>query len=95
MKDLFYTRAYNTSVNPSDPYWYTEFVGNNIYCNSSVDEFSSIVAAAGQEYLKRTRESGTTWQTVHSAVYNLNDLSLSIIFQENNNIYNYNANIGW
>lgn len=88
MDDLMYTRAYPTSPNPADPAWYTEFVGiNGLTCASNPDEYAPIVAIAGQYYTDRVRGDNKTWQTVHSSVYDLSDLTMYVIPQESGNEY--------
>lgn len=81
LSELNYTRAYSTSEDPSDPYWYTEFVANDIHCDSTVSEFSEVVEEAGTAYSSRTR-NGATWQTVHSVVYDISAKTMSLITQE-------------
>lgn len=80
---LTYTKAYSTSESPSDPYWYTEFVGDNTVA-TPVSGYSEIVAAAGEAFLNRSRDDVDpfTWQTVHSIIYDISEKTASIIFQE-------------
>lgn len=80
---LYYTRAYPSSTNPSDPFWYTEFVDAQHTVASPVSSYSSVVATADNYYRNRTREDGKTWQTVHRSVYDLQTGKLFLITQEN------------
>ena len=88
MNDLKYTRSYNTSYEPSNPYWYSEFVGErNLTVDSTPEEYEEVVNIAGQKYLERTRDESSsnfgTWQTVHSCVYDISKKKVKIIVQEN------------
>lgn len=86
MDRLTYTNAYKDRE--GEPVWYSEFVGNNeeygidLRLDSSEELFNSVYEYAKEVFERRSRETGETWQTVHSCVYNLNDASVSIIFQE-------------
>lgn len=77
---LHYSRAYPTSDNPAS--WYTEFVGGALTCASPVDDFDYILEKAGEEYTNRSRNTGITWHSVHSAVYNLTVKGMIIVSQE-------------
>lgn len=80
---LDYTRAYSTSKAPSNPYWYSEFVGNRgLTVASEPSEFEPVVQIAGERYLNRSRETGDTWQSVHSVLYDLENKSMEVITQE-------------
>ena len=87
MKSLYYTHAYNTSSQPADPYWYTEFVGNGLTCASPTASFDGIIQYAGNAFIHRERSTPLTWQTTHTAVYNIEDKSLSFTVQENETLY--------
>lgn len=88
LNDLKYTRAYTTSPNPSNPYWYTEFVGGDLTVSSDPENFTEIVDKAGRLYQNRTR-NGKTWQSTHSVMYNLINKSLTVEPQESGNNYIY------
>ncbi len=87
MNSLIYTKAYDSTV---DPFWKTEFVGDNtsygfgVYTvrtpQSEMQEFLDFVI---ENYESRSRDTGTTWQTVHSSVYDMNSKTLYVISQEN------------
>lgn len=85
---LKYTNAYITSEHPSDPYWYTEFVGiNELTVVSSVSDYAQTVSNAGQEYINRSRLSENVWQTVHSVIYDINPSNVPtmyLVVQEDN-----------
>lgn len=81
---LNYKNSYSTSEHPSDPYWYTEFTGENsrgtLTVASPVEDFNYIVGAAGEAFLNRSRDQGFngTWHTTHTAIYDLDKLKLTI-----------------
>lgn len=83
MDELNYTCAYASSDVPSDPYWYTEFTGEELYVNSNIIDFSDIVEAAAEAFTERERD-GKTWQSTHTCVYDLSKLTLSYQNQESN-----------
>lgn len=84
MTDLLYTRAYKSSAIPSNPYWYSEFVGGDIKLNSDISLINSVANRADELYLERSRDTAKTWQTMHSSIYDLETLKLHITCQENN-----------
>lgn len=77
-----YTKAYPTAAVSAR--WLTEFVGGALTCYAPPYLFDSIRAAAGEAYLSRDRNNPITWQTVHSAVYDIRNRSVSVVFQEDN-----------
>lgn len=86
MKRVWYTNAYSDAQNPV---WYSEFVGDytdtpfavNLTKYSSEEDFYPVFSYAAAQYRNRTRD-GATWQTVHSAVYNLEKKTLTVRVQE-------------
>lgn len=76
MDRLKYTNAY------SDVGWHTEFVDGDLHCDSPVSDFTEVEATAQAEYQRRTRDNPVTWQTVHSAVYDISKRSLTVVVQE-------------
>lgn len=87
LRKLYYTRAYPSSSDPSDPFWYTEFVDAQHTVASPVSSYSSVVATADSYYRNRTREDGKTWQTVHRSVYDLRTGTLYLVTQESDSGY--------
>ena len=82
--DLRYTKAY---LEDTDPQWLTEFVGEyetlgDIARDASDGEFDGILDIVRQRYAERSRETGLTWQTVHSVVYDLDNLTMQLVTQE-------------
>lgn len=74
--------------------WFTEFVGD--YSKSQVveiphkdiivDDFDDLKLVSDWAYqhlfLPRTRDDGSTWHTTHSVVYDIENRSLKMMFQE-------------
>lgn len=66
-----------------EPTRLSEFIGENGTTKESTDEeLEAIYDIAHEEYLTRTREAGTTWQTMHSIVYSASGVE-SLFVQEN------------
>lgn len=87
---LRYSSAYPTSLLPADPTWYTEFVGGELTCASPAEDFADILEQAGEAFTNRSRDTGKTWHTAHSAIYNLAEGTLALIAQEDNtNVYDF------
>lgn len=90
LNQLTYTRAYKSSKNPSDPYWFTEFVGvQGLTCASEPEEFEYVVDKADQYYRNRERGDHKTWHTVHSTVFDIADRTMTTIFQEGNKVVKF------
>lgn len=91
MKSVRYTRAYSPD---EDPVWRSEFCGNwerfgNLTKDSPPEAYDGILAYVRDLYQRRSRATGDTWQTVHTAVYDLSDKSLSVIPQEGNDSFTF------
>lgn len=82
---LNYTNSYKESTNP---FWYTEFVGDCTVA-SNVEDFTEIVAQKIEDYEQRERSDGKTWQTVHSSIYNLDTFTLYVQSQEQNTEHSF------
>lgn len=88
MNKLKYTNAYKDSG------WFTEFVGvNNLTVNSRASDFSNTVAYARGMFANRTR-NGSTWQTTHSAVYDITQRKVYVIVQEDGKELEYSLGGG-
>lgn len=87
--DLKYTSAYPTSSSPADPLWYTEFVGGDLTCASDPEDYTDILSKAGEEYTNRSRETATTWQTCHSAIYDISTKIIKLVPQESGVSYTF------
>ena len=84
MHSLCYTNAYQSSPNPADPRWDTEFVGGGLDADSLSGEFDAIQATAAEYYAARSRDTAKTWQTVHTSVYDMSRRELHLNVQEKN-----------
>lgn len=83
MNGLKYTRTYSTATDAAEPVWLTEYVGVlGLTVISDPEDFDAVVQYAGGLFNDRTRTDGLTWQTVHSAVYDIENRALNIIVQE-------------
>lgn len=85
MKDFWYTRTYRS--NPKGlPYggeWYTEMVGGDVTIDTPLSTFVTVCEPAADElYKARTRDDPQTWQTTHTAIYNLETGTLMFSLQE-------------
>ena len=78
MRSLFYTKSYTLTENK----WYTEFVGGQLTVTSPDSAFSEIMQKASEIYAERSRENPVTWQTIHSAVYDLANKVIYVCVQE-------------
>lgn len=90
MKSVDYTRLYDPSTSP---YWYSDFAGVGAYGDLKYDDppsaFSQIVADAQDAYNNRDRNDPKTWHSVHSAVYDIPNRTLSVRVQEEAIVHRY------
>lgn len=90
MNGLLYSKAYITSESPASPVWCTEFVGiENLTAGSPAADFEHVLDVTGELYAKRTREKPIVWHTVHSAVYDINNMTMNIVVQEDGEELNF------
>lgn len=82
MNDLLYRNAYV----PVNNIWYSEFVDGPLTLDSSLADFQAKFASAQARYAIRSRDPANpgygTWQTTHSIVYNIEEQTANVIFQE-------------
>lgn len=83
LKKLYYTNAYK------DKEWLTEFVGKDLTVKSEPDMFTDYLEVVVNAYENRKRENPQTWQTVHSCIYDMENLSLSLSTQEESAILTF------
>lgn len=85
----------NTYKPETQPYWYSEFAGISptVYVDTppTDPELKEIVNHA-QELYKNRKRDGSTWHTVHSSIYDLNNFTLTLLIQEQPTEYNYSLN---
>lgn len=92
LKKLRYTNNYNLE---RENFWYTDFINqdNNLNITSSPDDFMIDIISNITLFNNRSRSINSeyygTWQTVHSCIYNIDDLTLKIMVQENDDIYQF------
>lgn len=82
VKYLYYTNAYKEVK----PIWYSELAGENERVDITLDSSESIYKAAFEimkdMFARRSRDTGDTWQTVHSCIYDLADKKIYLVAQE-------------
>lgn len=88
---LKYTNAYNLMY-PN--FWYTEFTGiNGLDVTSPASDYTTIIKDTAEKYSHRSRNKESeyfgTWQTTHSAVYDLDNYILRLLVQEGNNEFSF------
>ena len=89
MTSVLYTKAYESDTSPV---WYSEFCGDygepygNLTKDSPPEDYEPILEIARERYASRAR-NGQTWQTVHTAVYNLGEKKLLVSPQETKKIF--------
>lgn len=92
MKELKYTYAYSSET---DPRWYTECVGHyesgDITVSSSIERFEEAFDKLQEMFAQRDRDTGQTWQTVHSCIYDINNKTVKVFFQEENAYKEYSV----
>lgn len=90
LRDLRYTRMYSTNSRPSEPFWYTEYVSpNGLTVANRPEDFANVVEKTGMIFSHRARNDGLTWQTTHSAVYNIAQKSVDICTQESDEMFRF------
>lgn len=85
-----YTNGY--TIDDDSEYWCTEMVSNtktfgDLTVDTTYDKFNGIKALTKKYFAERSREKtrekeGSTWQTVHSSVYDIKNRILYIVVQE-------------
>lgn len=90
LKSVRYTGAYDTD---KDEFWYSDYNGDwselgfgDLTIHSEHEDYAAAVIYSHNQYINRER-NGRTMQTVHTAVYNLEDLTLSVMAQEEDKVY--------
>ena len=96
LQSLNYSQCYDLSM---VPFWYSEYSGGNLDVNLFGDKDLSDgdLTKAGAyrdaiaEYLDAWKKgrNNNTWITVYSAVYDMKNLSLSLVTQENDILHEY------
>lgn len=81
IKQLLYDLRYSNTYRNLN--WFTEFVGNGLTVNSSVKDYVKKIAPILDDLEYKSRDDSKLWQTVHSSLYDFNNLSLELNVQEN------------
>lgn len=91
LRQVKYTLAYNKE---QSPYWYSEFVGEDLTIFSSAEDFNEITKKAIDAFNHRDRKIKQTWQTCYSAIYDINSKKISIYSEEDfENKFEFKLNI--
>lgn len=97
MDELKYTKSYD-KTNPD--FWYTEFVGDytseglgKLTVTSTPEQFEPVVDIAIEKFENRSRFNPDTWQTVHSSVYDMDELKLYVKCQEGTEQHEYTLEV--
>lgn len=92
LKSVRYTGVYHTEY---DPFWFSDYNGDwsaiggpELTIDSDESEYEPIVAYCLDKYENRTRD-GRSMQTVHTATYDLDTLTLSVAIQEQDTVYRF------
>lgn len=90
MKQVWFTKAYDESTNP---YWYSELNGvdqfGDLNINSKEEDYAEKKAAMIAQFTERSRDTGKTWQTVFTTVYDIENKTMMICNQEGTDTYTY------
>lgn len=79
---LKYSQTYLSAEDVSDPFWYTEYVGGNNTVSSPVEQLRATAEHFAEVYENRIRGDHITWHSTHSVVYDLENLNMNVIVQE-------------
>lgn len=84
MESVWYTKCYDDS---KEPIWYSELSDKysntlDLTIDSDVSEYYPIFNIMKELYEKRDRNTGKTWQTVHTAIYDIANLKMYLTTQE-------------
>lgn len=94
---ILYTHAYDRDV---DNVWCSEFVGSygdgaviTVDTPSDTELMGYVLDGSLELFKHRVRGDHNTWQTLHSSLYNLSDLTLNLVSQEKTaNEFNFSLN---
>lgn len=78
MKEVRYSEAYKTNVNPV---WYSEFYEGDLDIYSSAQDLVPALEQARTAFQNRTR-NGKVWITSHTSVYDLTNKKLIVVSEE-------------
>ena len=92
LKSVRYTGVYHTEY---EPFWFSDYNGDwsaiggpELTINSDEADYEPIVAYCIDKYENRTRD-GRSMQTAHTATYDLDTLTLSVMVQEQDKVYRF------
>lgn len=97
MKRVWYSNAYSTKTTPI---WYSEglsegcgFTWQDIQSGKYETDFYQMMLAVEADYVsvdyQKAKRDGLYWYTTHSIVYDLENLTMSLICQENDTVWKF------
>lgn len=93
MKKVWYTNLYNPETNP---FRYSEYYMNrwedsywDLTIDSEHEDLAQLIKNSNEKFINRER-NWIFWQTVHTAVYDIENKSLTIIPQESDKVFEFN-----
>ena len=85
MTGLLYTKTYLSAPVVADPIWHTEYVGR-LTVDDPAEEYADVEQRYAEKFSQRDRDIPEdqirTWLTTHSSVYDVANLKLTVISQE-------------
>lgn len=95
LDDLTYTKTYSSAPVVSNPFWYTEYVGEGLTVKTPYVNFSQRVTEYASKFSRRVRDGEEiTWQTNHSVIYDIFNKKAYVIFQEDGVEIEYTPRFG-
>ena len=95
LKSVRYTGAYDTS---KEDFWYSDYNGDwselgfgDLTIDSPHDAYAEVVAYMSDKFGNRERD-GETRQTIHTVVYDIDKLAMSVMVQEEDRVYKFCIN---
>lgn len=92
LKSIRYTGVYDTD---KENFWYSDYNGDwselgfgDLTINSAPEDYAAAIQYSRDQFAERQRD-GKTMQTVHSVVYDLDKLTMSVMVQEEDKVYHF------
>lgn len=92
LKSVRYTGVYDTS---KADFWYSDYNGDwselgygDLTIHSAHEDYAAAVEYSRDQFANRHRD-GKTMQTVHSVVYDIDKLTMSVMVQEEDKVYRF------
>lgn len=92
LKSVRYTGVYDTG---KEEFWYSDYNGDwselgygDLTIHSAHEDYAAAVEYSRDQFVNRQRD-GKTMQTVHSVVYDIDKLTMSVMVQEEDKVYRF------